>query len=75
MILNNSYKYKICIEKSDESMFKIHNKVEWNNDKLIFFIINNNKWNDFYAIKLVGFNRKAINHTNKDKFINKLKTI
>ena len=75
MLLNNRNKYKICIENAGESMFKAQNNVEWNSDKLIFFIINNNKWNDFYAIKLVSFNRKAINDTNKDKFIHKLKTI
>jgi len=75
MLLNNRNKYKICIENAGDSMFKVQNNVDWNSDKLIFFIINNNKWNDFYAIKLVSFNRKAINHTNKDKFIHKLKTI
>jgi len=75
MLLNNRNKYKICIENASESMFKAQNIVEWKSDKLISFIINNNKWNDFYAIKLVGFNRKAINNTNKDKFIHKLKTI
>ena len=75
MLLNNRNKYKICIENAGESMFKAQNNVDWKSDKLISFIINNNKWNDFYAIKLVSFNRKAINDTNKDKFIHKLKTI
>ena len=75
MLLNNRNKYNICIENAGESMFKAQNNVDWKSDKLISFIINNNKWNDFYAIKLVGFNRKAINNTNKENFINKLKTI
>ena len=75
MLLNNRNKYKICIENAGESMFKAQNNVDWKSDKLIYFIINNKNWNNFYAIKLVSFNRKAINNMNKDRFIHKLKTI
>ena len=56
-------------------MFKAQNNMNLKSDKLISFIINNHKWNDFYAIKLFSFNRKAINNMNKDQFIHKLKTI
>jgi len=75
MLLNHRNKYKICIENALDSMFKVQDNVDWNSDKLISFIINNNNWNDYYAIKLVSFNRKAINDSNKDKFIYKLQNI
>jgi len=75
MLLNHRNKYKICIENAVESMFKVQENVGWNSDKLISFIIKNNNWDDYYAIKLVSFNRKAINEGNKDKFKNKLQNI
>ena len=46
---------------------------DWNNQKLINYILNNNDWSGFYAIKLVGFNRKAIN--DKNSFIQKLNSL
>jgi hypothetical protein len=63
-------KYNINIKDSYESMFKAQKINNWNNDKLINYILNNNDWSGYYAIKLVGFNRKAIN--DNDTFIKKL---
>jgi len=68
-LLKNN-KYNINIKDADESMFKAQKINDWNNQKLINYILNNNDWTGFYAIKLVGFNRKAI--SNKTIFIQKL---
>jgi hypothetical protein len=66
-------KYNINIKDADESMFKAQKINGWNNQKLINYILNNNDWSGFYAIKLVGFNRKAIN--DKKSFIEKLNSL
>jgi hypothetical protein len=71
-LLKNN-KYNINIKDADESMFKAQKINNWNNNKLINYILNNNDWSGFYAIKLVGFNRKAISDENL--FIKKLNTI
>lgn len=71
-LLKNN-KYNINIKDADESMFKAQKINGWNNQKLINYILNNNDWSGFYAIKLVGFNRKAIN--DKKSFIEKLNSL
>jgi hypothetical protein len=70
--LLKKYNYNLNIKDAEESMFKIHKDNYWNSDKIIDFIINNNNWSDYYAIKLVRFNRKSINDKNKHILINKL---
>ena len=62
--------YNINIKDADEGMFKAHKINGWNNNKLIDYILNNNDWSGYYAIKLVGFNRRAI--YDKYLFIQKL---
>jgi hypothetical protein len=73
LLVYKKNKYKLNIKNADESMFKIQNLNNWDSIKIIDFIINNNDWNNFYAIKLVNSNRKGINDENI--FINKLYTI
>jgi hypothetical protein len=73
--LLKKYNYKLNIKDAEESMFKIHKDNYWISNKIIDFIINNNDWSDYYGIKLVSFNRKAINDVNKNKFINKLNNL
>ena len=68
-------KYKLNIKDAEESMFYIQKINEWNSDKVINYIINNQDFSNIYAIKLVNFNRKAINNTNKKDFIEKLNNI
>ena len=71
LLKNNNY--NINIKDADESMFKAQKINNWNNNKLINYILNNNDWTGFYAIKLVGFNRKAI--SNETVFIQKLNSL
>lgn len=71
-LLKNN-KYNINIKDADESMFKAQKINDWNSNKLIYYILNNNDWSGFYAIKLVAFNRKAINDENL--FIKKLNSL
>jgi len=68
-LLKNN-KYNLNIKDANESMFKAQKINDWNGEKLINYILNNNDWSEYYAIKLVGFNRKAINDENL--FIKKL---
>ena len=75
MLLKNRNKYNICIEDADQSMFKAQNHVSWNHEELIKYIINNQDWNNYYAIKLTGNSRKAINNSNRNNFIKLLNTI
>lgn len=65
-------KYNMNIKDANESMFKAQRINDWNSEKLIEYIINNDL-NDFYAIKLVRFNRKGIKDENK--FIERLNNI
>ena len=68
-------KYNLNIKDAEESMFKIQKLNGWESNKIIDYIINNNNWSNYYAIKLVGFNRKSINDENEKKFINKLNSL
>jgi hypothetical protein len=65
-------KYNMNIKDANESMFKIQHINDWNSDKLIDYIIQNDL-KDCYAIKLVKFNRRAIKDI--DKFIERLNNI
>jgi hypothetical protein len=67
--------YNLNIKDAEESMFKIHKDNFWNSDKIIDFIINNDDWSNYYAVKLVSFNRKSINNKNRINFINKLNNL
>jgi hypothetical protein len=71
LLKENPGRYNMSIKDADESMFKAQKINDWNSDKLIRYIIDNNDWNDYYAIKLVNFNRKPIESC-KEEFINKL---
>lgn len=72
-LLYSGKKYKMNIKDSQESMFKIQNIVRWNNQRTINYILNNNNWKGFYAIKLIGSMRKHI--TNPNKYMAKLQSI
>jgi hypothetical protein len=63
-------KYNICIKDANESMFKAQKINDWECNKLVNYILTNNNWDDYYAIKLVGNNRKCIKDA--ESFINKL---
>jgi len=71
---NSNKKYNMLIKDADESMFKAHKIHDWDSEKLIKYIIDNNDWSGYYAIKLVNFNRKPIESC-KMEFINKLNSL
>lgn len=71
LLKENPQKYNMSIKDAEESMFKVQKINNWDSEKLIKYIIDNNDWNGYYAIKLVGFNRQPIESC-KNEFINKL---
>ncbi len=75
LLQQNPDKYKLLLKDPNESMFKAQKINEWKSEKLVDYIINNNNWTGYYAIKLVGFNRSAINDSNRELFINKLNSL
>ena len=74
LLKENPQKYNMRIKDAEESMFKAQKISNWDSEKLIKYIIDNNNWNDYYAIKLVGFNRTPIESC-KNEFINKLNNL
>jgi hypothetical protein len=71
-LFHQNKKYNLNIKDANTSMFKIHNKVAWDNTKIINYIIENDNWNDYYAIKLGKNLRKVLKGDLINKFINKL---
>lgn len=71
---NTNKKYNMSIKDANESMFKAQKINNWNSDNLIKYIIDNNDWSGYYAIKLVNFNRAPIESC-KTEFINKLNSL
>lgn len=63
-------KYNILLKDASESMYKIQTLFNWNTEATIKFIIDNNVWDNIYAIKLTKGDRNAI--TNKRAYIRKL---
>jgi hypothetical protein len=74
-LLDSSKKYNINIKDSYESMFKVQKINNWNANDIINFIINNEDWSQFYAIKLIKKNRRGIKKENIDAYLKKLKSI
>ncbi len=75
LLQQNPDKYNLLLKDPNESMFKAQKINQWKSEKLVDYIINNNDWTGYYAIKLVGFNRSAINDSNRKLFINKLNSL
>ncbi len=70
----NNKKYNMLIKDANESMFKAQKINDWDSERLIKYINNNNDWSGYYAIKLVNFNRTPIASCKKE-FINKLNSL
>jgi hypothetical protein len=66
-------KYNVNIKDAQESMFKIHSLVKWNDIEIINYIMNNQNWNNYYAIKLTKSNRRGIIY--EDTYIDKISII
>lgn len=73
LMYTNKNKYIINIKDAQESMFKIHTLVNWNDDLIIKYIMTNLDWNDIYAVKLVKSNRRAIKY--EQEYINKINSL
>jgi len=71
---DNNKKYNMLIKDANESMFKAQKINDWDSERLIKYINNNNDWSGYYAIKLVNFNRTPIASCKKE-FINKLNSL
>jgi Capsular polysaccharide synthesis protein len=68
--LKNMNKYNIRIKDAEDSMWKIHNKNNWQSSKIADDLINNpDIWKQLYAVKLVEGNR---DHLQKQEDIDKL---
>ena len=50
----------ISMFSSLKGMFKIHHEVNWKDDEIIKFILNNDNWKGYYAVKLVNILKKLI---------------
>jgi len=72
-LFHQGHKYNINIKDAQDSMFKIQIYKKWNNNKIIEYILNNNNWNNFYAIKLTHINRKGIK--DEEKYIKKINSL
>jgi hypothetical protein len=62
--------YNILLKDASESMYKIQTLFNWNTEATIKFILDNNFWDNIYAIKLTKGDRNAI--SNKRAYIKKL---
>lgn len=63
-------KYNINMKDACESMFKVHHDNKWVGKDIMDFIMINDNWEDYYAIKLVKSNRKYI--LNEEVYIEKI---
>ncbi len=64
-LMLKNYKYNLNIKDSYKSMFKIHNDHNWDHEKVIDYIQENKKWDDYYGIKLTKHSRVFINDPKK----------
>jgi hypothetical protein len=71
-LFQQNKQYNINIKDANTSMFKIHNNVGWNNKKIIKYILENNNWDEYYAIKLGGNQRRVLKGDMINTYINKL---
>lgn len=74
-LIHMNKKYNINIKDSSDGMFKVHHMLNWDNNKISNFLINNKNWNNIYAIKLINRDRKYIINNNTSQFINNINLI
>jgi len=76
LMYKNGFKYyNINLKVAEESMFYLQQLHKWNSDEVILDIINRTDWNNIYAVKLIGANRKAITDDIKQKYIDKINSL
>jgi hypothetical protein len=69
-LLKIGNQYKINRKDADESFFKLHTKLNWDNDEIINNFLNNDNWSDYYAIKFCFHQRRSIK--NEEEFIKRI---
>ena len=62
----------MILKDPTDSMFKAQEINDWNIAAVIDYIIHNEDWTGYHAIKLTGYNRSAINDSNRELFIKKI---
>jgi hypothetical protein len=75
-LIHTGEEYNINIKNALNSMFKLQDKLNGNNDQVVNYIIDNDLENhDIYAIKFIGTSRKSIQNIGEDKFIERMDRI
>ena len=75
-LIHTGKEYNINIKNALNSMFKLQDKLKWDNDQIVNYILENNLENDdIYAIKFIGTSRKSIKDIGEDKFIERMDRI
>lgn len=74
-LLDSGKRYNLNIKDAEESMFKVQKINNWKSNGIINFILENNDWTNFYAIKLVKDNRRGITSENMSQYIAKLNSL
>jgi hypothetical protein len=52
--------YDIILKNATESMYRIHQVFDWDHEKIVQFILENENWKNLYGVKLTKGTRSAI---------------
>ncbi len=75
-LVHTGKKYNINIKNALNSMFRLQDKLKWNYDDIINFILENDLENhDIYAIKIIKNIRTSIINIGENKFIERMDRI
>lgn len=72
-LLKTGNKYNINKKNADESFFKLHNSLSWNNQEIIDSFVRNNDWSNYHTIKFGNKQRRLIK--NEEEFIKRLDSL
>ena len=75
-LIHTGKEYNINIKNALNSMFKLQDKLKWDNNQVVNYIIENDlKNDDIYAIKIIKNIRTSIINIGEDKFIERMDRI
>ena len=72
-LFKKNNKYNITLKNATENMYKIHKIFQWNSKSMFEYILLNDNWKNYIAIKLTKGNREEIKNINE--FIKKLEKL
>lgn len=72
-LLKTGNKYNINKKNADESFFKLHNSLSWNNQEIIDSFVRNNDWSNYHTIKFGNKQRQLIK--NEEEFIKRINNL